>query len=618
MNKPKAKRNQPDPDLVSEDDAVIGRALKWSLVAIVSISAIVTVVIVVVNWPKPEVQGEETKIVEATVRDVKHIDVPRNIFRDATDDAGIHFVHVNGAYGDKLLPETMGGGVAFFNFDNDGDQDLLLINSSYWPERDREANHAVTTLYANDGTGKFTNVTAESGLHVSLYGMGVAIGDFDNDGWRDVFISAVGFNRLLQNKEGKFVDVTAAAGIAGDDQAWSTSCGWFDYDNDGLLDLFVCNYVDWNKEFDLSLGSTLDGENRAYGPPTHFEGAFPHLYHNDGDGKFSDVSETAGVQVKNRSTGVPLSKSLGVIFADIDADGFQDIVVANDTVQNLLFHNQKNGTFVEKGGRAGIAFNSMGNANGAMGIDAARFRNSEQLGLCIGNFATEPTSLYVTQGLEMLFSDEATATGLGPQTRLELTFGLFFFDYDLDGRLDIIAANGHLEEDINKIQSQQHYKQPPQLFWNAGPEEATEFVMVVKDKTGPDFHQPMVGRGAAFADVDNDGDLDVLITAVGGSPRLLLNERDNGNHWVRFQLIGSSCNRDAIGAWIELHAGGQVFHRQVAPTRSYLSQVELPVTIGIGQADTIDKAVVHWPGGQTQKLVDVKVDQLNTVKQAMN
>ncbi len=471
-------------------------------------------------------------------------------------------------------------------------------------------------LYRNDGSGHFEDVTAGSGLDISLYGMGAAVGDYDGDSRTDVFVSALGENHLFHNDGGgKFSDVTAAAGVAGDASQWSTSSGWFDYDNDGDLDLFVCNYVQWSREYDESQNFQLTGGGRAYGRPQNFAGSFPYLYRNDGEGRFHEVAAEAGLRMRNPATGVPMAKSLGVTFADFDQDGRIDIILANDTVQNFLFHNRGDGTFEEIGAVSGIAFDMDGNARGAMGIDVARFRDNNAIGVAIGNFSNEMTALYVSNGSEMRFMDEAISSGLGPNTRLELTFGVFYFDYDLDGRLDLFAANGHLEKDINRVQPSQHYAQSPQLFWNCGSLQDTEFLPVRAQQCGDDLVQPMVGRGAAFADIDGDADLDVLIMACGQPPRLLRNDQQLKHHWLRFKLVGTHCNRDAIGAWIDVELADRSLRRQVMPTRSYISQSELPVTFGLGDADQVRRVTVQWPDGQRSSLDNVQVDKLYEVVQ---
>jgi hypothetical protein len=601
-------------ELVGADDAVIGRALRGSLIAIVVIAAAVGAAIYLRNRPQV-VETQSTELAAPTVRDAPKAEPPSVTFTDITDSSGITFQHVNGAYGAKLLPETMGGGCAFLDYDNDGDQDILFVNSSHWPDRAPADQPAPTmALYQNDGHGKFRDVTADAGLDVTLYGMGAACGDYDGDGWVDIFVTAVGRNRLFRNEQGKFVDTTDAAGVGGAEDAWSTAAAFFDYDNDGDLDLFAANYIVWSPELDLAQDFQLVGVGRAYGPPRAFQGTFPYLYRNQGDGAFADVSATSGVQVKNKSTGVPLAKSLGVVPVDVDRDGWLDLVVANDTVQNLLFHNRRDGTFAEVGAESGVAFDAAGNARGAMGIDAARFRADGSLGVVIGNFANEPTALYVSDGKSLSFFDDAVSNGIGPPSRLSLKFGVFFFDYDLDGRLDVLECNGHIEDEINRVQESQHYAQPPQLFWNCGADQPSEFALLGEKQTGPDFVKPMVGRGAAYADIDGDGDLDILLTAVAGKPRLLRNDQQLGHHWLRVKLIGDEKNRDALGASVALTSGGITQERQVIPSRSYLSQVELPVTFGLGKLDKIDKLTVTWPDGTKQEVSDVKVDQVLNIR----
>jgi hypothetical protein len=535
---------------------------------------------------------------------------PEVAFVDITRQAGVTFEHENGADGQKLLPETMGGGVAFFDYNNDGRPDLLFVDSRPWPWSTSATGHqrqSRLVLYRNDGGGRFTDVTEAAGLAADLYGMGVAAADYDNDGWVDLFVTAVGTNRLFRNTGGRFVDVTAPAGVGGRADQWSTCATWFDYDRDGDLDLFVCNYVRWSKDIDLQQDFRLVGIGRAYGPPRTFEGTFPYLYRNDGHGHFTDVSASAGVQIRNPATGVPMAKSLGVSPVDLDADGWPDLVVSNDTVQNFVFHNERNGTFTEIGARTGIAFDAYGNSRSAMGIDAADFRNDGSLGIAVGNFANEMTALYVSQQAPLQFADEAIVAGIGPASRSALTFGVLFVDYDLDGRLDLLTANGHIEDAINKVQASQQYAQPPHLFWNAGAGGPATFVPVAP-RAGNDLFAPMVARGAAFADIDGDGDLDLVLTSIKGAPRLLRNDQHSGHHWLRLMLTGARANRDAIGAAIEVRAGSETLRRTVMPTRGYLSQSELPVTIGLGTRAHVDEVRVRWPDGSTQTIHDLNID----------
>jgi hypothetical protein len=604
MNKVPTPPSDDQEELVHADDAVIGRAVRRSFVVLLVILILGGSAILVLKRQPAAPAAQLTRMAAPVVPDRPQQEIPLAGFTDITREAGISFVHNNGAYGEKLLPETMGSGVAFFDFDNDGNQDLLLVNSTDWPWQVPAGKKPTTlALYRNDGKGHFTDVTAGSGLEVSCYGMGVAIGDYDNDGLDDVFITAVGGNHLFHNDGGgKFQEVTLGAGVGGGSNDWSTCAAWIDYDNDGKLDLFVGNYVTWSREIDAQVGYKIDGATRAYGQPMNFAGAFPRLYHNEGNGRFTDVSAQSGLQVKNPATGVPAAKTLGVAPIDLDGDGWMDLVVANDTVQNFVFHNEHNGTFKEIGAASGIAFDSYGNSRGAMGIDAARYRNDDKIGIAIGNFANEMTALYVAQNQPLLFSDEAIAEGVGPASRLLLKFGVVFFDYDLDGRLDLLSANGHLEQEIAKIQKSQSYRQPAQLFWNAGDRQGGCFVAVPAGKAGKDLFKPMVGRGLAFADIDGDGDPDVILTQTGGAPLLLRNEQNLHHHWIRLKLVGTKSNRDAIGAWIKVRVNGATLSRQVMPTRGYLSQSELPVTIGLGNAARPDSVEVTWPGGLTQQI----------------
>jgi enediyne biosynthesis protein E4 len=542
--------------------------------------------------------------------------LPAVKFVEITKESGIGFVHHNGALGEKLLPETMGAGVAFLDYDRDGDQDLLFVNSSYWP------NHALSpaptqALYRNDGKGHFHDVTVEAGLDKTFYGQGVAVGDYDNDGYLDVYITAIGGGHLFKNDgKGHFREVTEAANARGP-HGWLTAAAFLDIDNDGDLDLFIGNYVTWTPDIDKVQGFQLTGIGRAYGPPAHFPGSFCALLRNDA-GRFSDISEASGVQVRTPDLKVPVGKSLGVAPYDVDGDGLVDIIVANDTVQNFLFHNKGRGTFEEIAIIAGVAFDQSGQARGGMGADCANFLNDDRLGIAVGNFANEMTALYVSdQPSTLQFSDLANLYGLGAPTQPPLKFGLFFFDYDLDGRLDLLSANGHLEPEISKVQASESYEQPVQLFWNSGKPGRSLFVQVTAQNAGPDLFKPVVGRGCAYADIDGDGDLDVVLTVNNGPARLFRNDGGSENHWIRVELTGNgkTSNRDAIGAKLELRAGGHTCRRQLFPSKSYLSSVELPVTFGLGDLDQAELLKITWPSGKISTFENLKAGRLYRITQ---
>jgi hypothetical protein len=533
--------------------------------------------------------------------------LPAVKFVDITKDAGIAFVHHNGALGEKLLPETMGAGVAFLDYDRDGDQDLFFVNSSYWP------GHAIKpaptqALYRNDGKGHFEDVTREAGLDKTFYGQGVAVGDYDNDNDLDLYVTAIGQGYLFRNDgKGHFEDVTMAAGARGP-HGWLTGAAFLDIDNDNDLDLFIGNYITWTPEIDKVQGFQLTGIGRAYGPPTSFSGSFCALLRNDG-GQFTDISESSGIQVRTPDLKVPVGKSLGVAPYDVDGDGLVDIAVANDTVQNFLFHNKGQGKFEEIAIIAGVAFDQSGSPRGGMGMDWAPFMNDERLGLAVGNFANEMTALYVCdQPSTLQFSDLANLYGLGAPTQPPLKFGLFFFDYDLDGRLDLLSANGHLEPEITKVQASETYAQPAQLFWNSGQTGHGLYALVRPENAGPDLFKPVVGRGTAYADIDGDGDLDVVLTVNNGPARLFRNDGGNQNHWLRLELTGNgkTSNRDALGAKVELKAGEIESRRQLFPAKSYLSSVEHPLTFGLGKADQATEVKIVWPSGKVTELKDLK------------
>jgi hypothetical protein len=601
-----------EEDLVPEDDAVIGRAFNVSLVILGAI-AVVVLAVFLIGGSDEEPPPQKGPTIGPPAATVKAVDAPRVRFTDVTKQAGIDFLHVNGAAGGRYLPETMGSGCAFFDPDGDGDQDLLLVNATSWPwtATERRAPPSSTVLLRNDGKGSFERVR-DAGFVEGHYGMGAACGDYDGDGDVDVFVTGVGECRLYRNDGGRFTDVSDAAGVRGPKGAWTTSAGFCDLDGDGDLDLFVCNYVKWTKAIDEGQNYTLEGVGRAYGPPTSFEGTHGFLYRNEGDGTFIDVSEDAGLHVTNPATGVPVGKALGLCFADFTGDGRIDVFVANDTVRNFLFENEATDTlrFREIGERMGVAYDGRGAATGAMGTDVGDVRPGIPV-IAVGNFASETSSFYqmnLPNGTDagIYFTDDSVAEGIGAASRKALSFGLFFFDYDLDGRLDLFQTNGHLEQEINKVQPSQHYEQPSQLFWNAGPKARSAYALVDPETVG-DLSHPVVGRGCSYADIDGDGDLDVLITQCGRSPLLLRNDQDLGHHWVRVVL--DDAKGSPIGARVALVADGVKQVRTVMPTRSYLSQVELPVTFGLGEAERVETLEVTWPDGGVTRVEVPSVDR---------
>lgn len=504
-------------------------------------------------------------------------------FVDVTNSAGIRFQHNSGAYGGKLLPETLGSGCAFLDYDADGWQDILLVNGMDWAGHKRQ--RTTMKLYRNNRNGTFADVTKAAGLDEEMYGMGVAVGDYNNDGFPDIFITCVGHSRLFRNTgKGTFVDVTKASGLWGK-EGLSTSAIWLDYDRDGFLDLLVCNYVRWSPERDVFC--SLDGKNKSYCTPEAYRGDTCWLYHNRGNGTFEDVTATSGIFDSS-------SKSLGVAMIDYDQDGWPDVLVANDTQPNKLYHNLRNGKFKDIAVEVGLAFSTEGKARAGMGVDVGDFENSGKPGIIITNFDNEMIGLYrsTTTG----FDDVAMQTGLGTASRNTLGFGCMFFDANLDGLLDIAVANGHIDETVRNIRGNVGYAQPPQLFMNHG----GKFVDEAAD-VGGGFDRPRVGRGLAVGDIDRDGDLDVLLTTNNGPVYLYRNDQLSANKSIRFHLIGTKSNRDAIGANLQIHYNGKIASRMVRSGSSYLSQSELPLTFGLGRQDRIDRVVIVWPSGNTEE-----------------
>jgi hypothetical protein len=509
--------------------------------------------------------------------------------KDVTTQAGIDFRHNSGAYGGKFLPETLGSGCAFLDYDADGYLDILLVNSMDWPGHKR--GRSTLKLYKNNRNGTFSDVTRVAGLDVELYGMGVAVSDYNNDGFPDILITCVGQNRLFRNTgKGTFQDVTKQSGLGGR-QAFSTSALWFDYDRDGHLDLFVCNYVNWSPEHDVFC--SLDGKNKSYCTPEAYRGETCWLFHNRGNGTFEDVTAASGIFDTS-------SKSLGVAMLDFDQDGWPDLFVANDTQPNKLYRNLRNGKFKDAAVEAGLAFSADGKARAGMGVDVGDFENSGRPGIAITNFDNEMVGLYRSPAAGQ-FDDVSISAGVGGPSKTTLGFGCAFADLDLDGRLDLIVANGHIDDTVRNIRGNVGYAQPPHLFLNLGNGKFQD----VAGTHGGDFATARVGRGLAFADFDRDGDVDLLLTTNNGPAYLFRNDIRSGNRALRLHLTGMKSNRDAIGAVVRIYHGGENQMRIVRGGSSYLSQSELAATFGVGRADRIDRVTVEWPSGSTQEFKNI-------------
>ena len=535
---------------------------------------------------------------------------------DVSAAAGIGVTHANGASGRKYLPETMGSGAAFVDVDGDGDQDLILVSGVWTP------GSSYARLFKNDGAGRFAEATAGSGLEPPSrpaaasarqaadpsgleYGMGIAAGDYDNDGTTDLLLTSAGSVRLFRNAGGgRFVDATARAGLGGR-RAFSTSAMWFDYDKDGHLDLLICNYVQWTPQSDVFCSA--DGKTKSYCTPEAYRGSTSWLYRNKGDGTFDDVTAKAGFFDVT-------SKSLGVTLLDYDQDGWPDVFVANDTQPNKLYRNNGNGTFTELGLKAGVAFSEEGRARAGMGVDAVDLDGSGRPAVAVTNFSGEMLGLFRAES-DGQYVDRAPGSDIGRATRQTLGWGCFFFDVDLDGQQDLLVVNGRL--DAARVANGAPAgvaADTPHLFRNAN----GRFTDIARD-AGETFARPKMGRGAAFADIDADGDLDAVITTNGGPVHLYRTDLPAGNRSVRLRLVGAAqpgqrgSNRDGIGARATVRVGKASASRVVRTGSSYLSQSELPLTFGIGTAAKADDVTIVWPSGRRDALGALDAGQEYTV-----
>ena len=523
-------------------------------------------------------------------------------FVDVAPSAGIAFHHENAASPEKYLIETMGSGCAWIDYDQNGLMDLYLVNGAETPARALKEKPRCA-LYRNNGDGSFSDVTHKAGVGAEgLFGMGVAVGDYDNDGFPDLLV--LGYGRCIlyhNNGDGTFSDATQKAGVANLDR-WSSSAAWFDYNNDGLLDLVIANYVDWSPQHNFWCGDKEPGM-RSYCHPDVYHPVGPTLYRNNGDGTFTDVSKQSGLALKP-------GNGLGVVTFDYDDDGRQDIFIANDAMPNSLFHNSGDGTFTEVGYAAGVAVGSNGQFEAGMGTDAADVCGNGRLDLIVGHLDQQLARFYENLG-DGFFEDGTFRSKLSYATFHCSTFGARFLDYDNDGARDLFLANGHVLDNIQRYRSDVAYAEPKMVFRNTG----RGVFQNVSDQLGPDLQVPRVSRGAAVGDFDNDGDLDILVNNNGQTPQLFRNDGGNENHWLELLLVGTKSNRDAVGARVKLDTGAAVLCDQRKGGMSYQSAQDPRLHFGLGASNEIKSLEIRWPSGATSRLTNLRADQILAVEE---
>ncbi|HET7152406.1 MAG TPA: CRTAC1 family protein, partial [Candidatus Kapabacteria bacterium] len=522
------------------------------------------------------------------------VDVDSIAFTDITQQAGITWEHCNGAFGKLYLPEIKGSGCAIIDYNNDGWPDILFINAQHWPGH-RTANEPTMALYRNNKNGTFTDVTAEAGLAIPMFGMGVAVGDYDNDGWDDLFITSYGQNHLFHNDHGVFKDVSKESGIA-NDSGWHTSAMFIDYDNDGKLDIFVCSYVDWTAENDVYCTTGIPV--KTYCTPEYYHGKTNRLYHNNGDGTFTDVTKSSHIENPN-------GKGLGVAMMDFNDDGYQDIVVACDLAHNMLFRNNKDGTFTDIGFDAGIACDANGRMRSGMGIDCGDLDNDGKQTIVIGNFQGEPDWVFKQINTD-IFAERAGASGIGAPSSKALRFAVAFADFDHDGYLDVISADGHVHPEVDKYLPQIKFRQPMQLYRNLSGGKFTEIAHLIP---GP-LQKPILGRGLALGDLNNDGMVDVVVTTNDSLPMVMLNNTKNGNTYLGVRLHGVRANRDGIGAEVTAITKTGKQMQCVRSGSSYCSASQLIANFGLGKQNTVDTLIVKWNAASADTLTNIPAGQM--------
>jgi hypothetical protein len=526
-------------------------------------------------------------------------------FENIAASAGVGFVLHNSATPFKYQIEPMVAGVAIFDYNNDGYEDIYFVNGAGIPELMKTGPEYYNRLYQNNGNGTFTDVTARAGVKGEGYSMGVAVGDYDDDGWEDLYVVGVNRNQLFHNNgDGTFTDVTEAAGLKGLDpqrgKTWSICAGWFDYDNDGWLDLFVVNYCVWGLDKDPFCGSEFTGV-RAYCHPSKFDPLPDALYHNNRDGTFTEVSAAAGIRPH-------LGKGMGVAFADYDADGYLDVFVANDTTRNFLFHNNGDGTFSERGLQAGVAYNGDGSALSYMGADFRDVDNDGRPDIFVTAISNETFSYFHNEG-GGIFDDFTHPSGLGRLSIFSSGWSNGIFDLNNDGRKDLFSVNSHVNDNIG-FEMNVPFQQRNSIFANAG----GRFVDV-SASAGEDFQVAAAHRGCAFGDLDNDGRMDVVVSRLDGPAEVFRNVSPGGNHWLLVKMVGTRSNRDGIGAQIRLESASGVQYNHVTTSVGYASSSSRRVHFGLAQDTVVTRLEIRWPSGVRQELRNVPADQILTVRE---
>ena len=600
-----------------EDEVRLKRAL-WLSLAILVVAGVVTAWLAFFRVEEKPVYDKSARVSpNARVRTLtmSDIETPKAAYREVAREIGVDWRHVTGSSGLKYFPESMGTGIAFVDWDNDDDPDLIWVNGTRWSNLPEKSGKGYLAAFENDGSGQFRDVTDELGLRLSLYGTGIATADYDGDGFIDLYLTALGKNVLLKNVGGqRFVDVTEEAGVAGDPFDYSTSVAFFDADGDADLDLVVGNYGRWTPEIHEKIKVEIPGVGPTFNEPDELEGQFGRLYENLGNGRFSERSSEWGIKVSDPATQKPIGKNLGFAFDYFNEDRILDFVVPNDRTRNLMMMSRPEGGFEDKALEMGLAYERRGRPSAAMGVDIDVDPTTSTRRIVMGNFFEEMTSVYVNVRGDLLYLDETVAQGIGPRTNKRVTFGVLFEDYDLDGHRDIFEVSGAIDKIPEGVIAGVTYDQPGDVFWYCGEKCKLPYRYVPPERAG-DFANRIVGRGLASADIDGDGDIDFAASALDSPAFIYRLEGKPSAHWLRVKLKGLAPNTNAIGAEIFLRTGQHIQRRLVHSARSYLSATEMTQTFGLGTAAVVDELYVIWPNGERTDVEVDGVDKLIRVSQ---